>query len=307
MRALVNTPRHPQHIEFADCPDPSPREDEALVSVAAFSLNRGELGSLSRTEAGWLPGQDLAGTVLVQARSGQGPAVGTRVVGLVDEGSWAERVVVSATRLAPLPDEVSFEQAAALPIAGLTALCIVRLGGFLLGKRVLVTGASGGVGHFAVQIAALAGAEVTAVARSEHEAALRQSGARQVVGEVGQAEGLFDHILESVGGASLEAALTRVAPRGAIVSFGNSSAEDARFNFAKLRGHEGARIQTFFSYASGSEEEVGLDLSLLARLVGERRLTVELARVADWVETGRLLQELRERRFAGKAVLRVAR
>ena len=305
MRALVNAPQHPQHIAFADQPDPLPREDEALVSVAAFSLNRGELGSLSRTEPGWLPGQDLAGTVLEQARSGRGPAAGTRVVGLVEEGSWAERVAVPLARLAHLPDEVSFEQAAALPIAGLTALRTVRLGGFLLGKRVLVTGASGGVGHLAVQLATLAGAAVTAVARTEHAVALRQSGAREVVGEIGQAQGLFDHILESVGGASLEAALTRVAPRGMIVSFGNSAAEDARFNFARLRGHEGAQIQSFFSYASGSEEEVGLDLSLLARLVGERRLKVDLARVADWTETGRILQELRERQFNGKAVLKV--
>jgi NADPH:quinone reductase len=181
----------------------------------------------------------------------------------------------------------------------------VRLGGFLLGKRVLITGASGGVGHFAVQIAALAGAAVTAVARSEHAATLIQEGARHVVGEIGEAEGLFDHILESVGGASLEAALTRVAPQGMIVSFGNTSTEDARFNFARLRGHECARIQSFFSYASGSEEDVGRDLALLAGLVGEQRLTVALPRVADWTETGRILQEFRERRFAGKAVLRI--
>ena len=305
MRALVNAPQRPHHVEFANLPDPSPQADETLVAVAAFSLNRGELGSLSRTEPGWPPGQDLAGTVLEQARSGRGPAAGARVVGLVEEGSWAEKVAVPAARLAALPDNVSFEHAAALPIAGLTALRTVRLGGFLLGKRVLVTGASGGVGHLATQIAALAGADVTAIARAEHSEKLKRVGARQVAAGIVEAEGLFDHILESVGGASLEAALSRVAPAGTIVSFGNSAAADSRFNFAKLRGHEGARIVSFFSYASGSEDEVGQDLALLAKLVGERRLSVELARVADWRDTGLVLQELRDRRFAGKAVLQV--
>ena len=80
-------------------------------------------------------------------------------------GAWAELAAVGTDWLAELPDAVSFEQAAALPVAGMTALRALEVGGFVLGKRVLVTGASGGVGRFAIQLAKLAGAHVTAIAR----------------------------------------------------------------------------------------------------------------------------------------------
>src|SRR5207245_2791439 len=100
------------------------------------------------------------------AESGTGPPVGSRVVGMVDQAGWAEQVAVPASRIAVLPDSVSFAAAATLPVAGLTALRALRLGGMLLGRRVLVTGASGGVGHLAVQMAARSGAQVTAVIRN---------------------------------------------------------------------------------------------------------------------------------------------
>jgi NADPH2:quinone reductase len=186
------------------------------------------------------------------------------VVGLVESAGWAQRAAIPAARLAVLPDSVSFEQTAALPIAGLTALRTVRLGGFLLGRRLLVTGASDGVGHLAVQIATLAGAQVTAIARTEHADELRRLGARQVVASTDQADGLFDHILESIGGSSFEAAVAHVAPAGTIVLFGNSVREASKLDFVRFFGHENARIQTYFSYASGSPADAGRDLGTLA-------------------------------------------
>ena len=86
-------------------------------------------------------------------------------MGIVDRGAWAQRVAVPTTTLAPLPDEVSDAQAATLPVAGLTALKALDIGGNPLGRRVLVTGANGGVGRLAVQLAAVAGAHVTALVR----------------------------------------------------------------------------------------------------------------------------------------------
>ncbi len=90
------------------------------------------------------------------------PAVGTRVVGVVWESTWAEQVAAPCTWVAELPDNMPFAQAAALPIARLTAPQTLRIGGLLLG-RVLITGASGSVGRLAVQLAHLAGADVTAI------------------------------------------------------------------------------------------------------------------------------------------------
>src|ERR1700733_14195646 len=107
MLALVNTPNGPAPIELRDIADPSPARDEALVAVHAFSLNRGELASFARNKEGWVPGQDIAGVVLSQAAGGWGPPAGARVVALVDEYGWAERVAVPVHRLAVLTEAVS--------------------------------------------------------------------------------------------------------------------------------------------------------------------------------------------------------
>ncbi len=163
MLAIVNTPGGTAPVELRDVPEPEPAHTEALVEVRAFSLNRGELRSFRNNEGGWIPGQDVAGVVLRQAASGEGPPAGARVVALVDEFGWAQRVAVPSHRLAVLPDAVSFAAAATLPVAGLTALRTLRHGGPLIGRRVLITGAAGGVGTLAIQIAARSGARVTAV------------------------------------------------------------------------------------------------------------------------------------------------
>jgi NADPH2:quinone reductase len=148
--ALVNTPHGPTPIELREIREPSPADDEALVNVHVFSLNCGELSSFARNKEGWVPGQDIAGVVVRQAASGEGAAVGTRVVALVEDCGWAERVAVPNRRMV-LPDEVGFPEAATLPVAGLTALRTLRHGGALVGRRVLITGAAGGVGTLAVQ------------------------------------------------------------------------------------------------------------------------------------------------------------
>ena len=127
------------------------------------------------------------------------------MVGIRQGVAWAQRVTVPQTWIAELPDGVSFTQAAVLPTAGLTALRILRLGPAILGRRVLVTGASGGVGRFAIQLAHLGGADVTALVSSNSArlAGLRKLGADDVVSDVAQLRGRFDLILESFGGDTL--------------------------------------------------------------------------------------------------------
>ncbi len=178
MRALVSKQSSP-YAELAEVPDPAPRHDQALVEVEAFSLNRGETRRLESLEPGTVTGWDLAGVVQQPAPDGSGPPAGARVVGMVPAGAWAERAAVETDWLAELPAAVSFEQAAALPVAGLTALRALELGGFLVEKRVLVTGASGGVGRFAIQLAKLAGAQITALARRTE--GLKELGADAVI------------------------------------------------------------------------------------------------------------------------------
>ena len=188
MRALVSKQAAP-FAELAEVPDPTPRPDEALVEVKAFSLNRGETRRLQTLEAGTVTGWDLAGTVRQPAHDG-GPAAGARVVGLVNPGAWAELVAVKLEHLAELPEGISVEQAATLPVAGLTALRALEVAGFVLEKRVLVTGASGGVGRFAIQLANLAGAHVTGIARRAE--GLTELGADEVRPEIDLEGPLFD-------------------------------------------------------------------------------------------------------------------
>jgi NADPH:quinone reductase-like Zn-dependent oxidoreductase len=237
MLAAVNTPNGKAPVELRQTPEPAPGLHEALVAVQAFSLNRGELRSFRNNEEGWIPGQDISGIVLRQAADGSGPPAGARIVALMDEFGWAERAAVPTQRIAVLPDTVSFAAAAALPVAGLTALRTLRHGAPLLGKRVLITGAAGGVGHLAVQLAARSGARVFAVAgRPERAAGLRELGASDVVVGIEQAQGRFGLILESAGAASLATALHLVDANGAVVVFGNSSGEMTSISFADFRG-----------------------------------------------------------------------
>jgi NADPH:quinone reductase len=164
MRALLSE-TEPPFVRLGEAPDPTPGPGQALVEVKAFSLNRGETKRLATMEPGSVTGWDVAGVVRTAAADGSGPGEGARVVGMVHLGAWAELAAVDTSILAELPDDVSFEAASTLPVAGMTALRALEVIGFVLGKRLLVTGASGGVGRFAIQLANLAGAQVTGLAR----------------------------------------------------------------------------------------------------------------------------------------------
>jgi NADPH:quinone reductase len=306
MHGLVNTPNAAAPVEIQELPEPKPAPNEALVSVQAFSLNRGELTLLRIRPAGWRPGQDIAGTVLEAAADGSGPKPGTRVVALLDWHGWAERAAVPVFRLAALPDKVSFAQAAALPVAGITALRTLHHGAPLLGKRVLIAGAAGGVGNLAVQLATRSGARVTGVVGSRDRGAMVASlGAQEIVDGIDQAQKNFALILESVGGASLASAIKKLAPRGVVVIFGNSSGEPTQISFRDFGTANNARIQVFHSFSSGPEEEFAPDLGLLASLVADGSLRPQIGAERSWRDLDKIVDELRDRHIAGKAILRI--
>src|SRR2546423_10576815 len=158
MFTVIKAPGGAERIGFSQVEAPVAAAKQVLGGGRASPVNRGELGLLDARPAGWRPGQDIAGTVAAAAADASGPAVGARVVGRVEGGGWAEQVAVDVGEVAVLPDEVSFADAATLPVAGVTALRTLRLGGNLLGQRVLVTAASGAVGRFQVELAAAGGA-----------------------------------------------------------------------------------------------------------------------------------------------------
>src|SRR5258708_13775547 len=139
MLALVATQRPDTPVEIREVAEPSAAHDEAIVEVHAFSLNRGELSLLASKPEGWRPGQDIAGVVLRQAADGSGPPEGARVVALMGQGGWSQRVAAPTARMAGLSEWVSFPWVATTPVAGASAPLTFRFWRFLFSANVLFT------------------------------------------------------------------------------------------------------------------------------------------------------------------------
>src|SRR5499433_533999 len=310
IRAVVVDPSASGRLAIREVSLRGPDRDEVGVRVTAISLNRGETRrALQVAEPGWRPGWDFAGVVETGAADGSGPKPGTRVVGILPSGAWAERVNCRTHAVAALPDAVSDAQAATLPVAGLTALHALRQGGLLLGRRVLVDGASGGVGHLACQLAAAAGAFVWGhVRRDEYRATVAEwCGERVAVGRelaAAKPHGPFWLILDSVGGSAVGAALGMLQPNGTCVVFGVSAAGTATIESRDFFGAGGTRLYglTLF-HELMSVERAGIGLRLLAELIAAKKLQPQIAVEAPWSEIGAVARRLIDREFSGKAVL----
>jgi NADPH:quinone reductase-like Zn-dependent oxidoreductase len=199
--------------------------------------------------------------------------------------------------------------AACLPVAGLTALLALDIAGDVIARRVLVTGASGGVGRLAVQLADIGGAHVTGVSASPERArGLTELGADEIIHELTPDGPTFDVIVEGVGGASLGAALQRVAPDGTVVSFASSDQQPVEFPArAFFRGAPGARLYGLFVFHELDKRGgAGPLLGRLANLVAADRLDPQIDLEASWREVADAIARLVDRRIAGKAVLHVA-
>ncbi|MFD5752569.1 zinc-binding dehydrogenase [Streptomyces sp. NPDC127033] len=310
MRALVVDHTSPGHLSLTDIPDPRPAAHEALVRVEAVSLNFGEIHGAIHPETpdGTVLGWDAAGVVVRAATDGSGPAEGERVVTLGESG-WSELRAVPATLLGTAPEDADPGALSTIPVAGLSALHVLRRMGPLLGRRVMVTGASGGVGRYAVQLAARAGAHVVAISRNPAQAdGLRALGAHEVHPEPAAVRQPVSAVLDNVGGPYLVDAFAALSPGGSLFSVGRSSEADAVLPPDALRGDQGRHdrsIHTFFLFGDPAAD-FSTDLTWLAGEIAAGRLDPGISWRGPWTRHSEAVQVLLDRRLHGKAVLDLA-
>ncbi|MEV4006165.1 zinc-binding dehydrogenase [Actinomadura sp. NPDC049753] len=310
MRALVVDHGAPAHLTLTDVPDPIPAPGEALVRVEAVSLNYGEVSAAADPKApeGTVVGWDAAGTVVRAAADGTSPAAGTRVV-TVGVTGWAQLRAVPAARLGVVPDDADLGAVSTVPVAGLTALHVLRRMGQLIGRRVMVTGASGGVGRYAVQLAARAGAEVVAISRNPSQAdELRALGAHQVHTDPAAVEQPVFGVLDNVGGRHLVDAFNALEAHGTLVNVGRSSGADSVLPPESLLATDGRHdrsIRTFYLYGEPAAD-FSADLRWLAAEVAAGRLDPGITWRGPWTRHTEAAQTLLDGRLHGKAVLDIA-
>lgn len=220
-------------IEVREVPDPVPGKGEVVVRVRAAGVDRGvwhlmvgeprvvRLGIGIRRPRQPVLGMDAAGVVAAVGPDVTDVSVGDEVVG-VGVGTYAELTRMPVAKLVPKPAALTFVEAAALPFAGTTALqALVDKGGATAGQRVLVIGAGGGVGSYAVQIAAGRGCRVTAVCSSAKAERVRDIGAAETVDyRTAEPEGPFDLVIDVAGNRTLRQLGRLLTPRGTAVLVG---------------------------------------------------------------------------------------
>ncbi|MEG3960266.1 zinc-binding dehydrogenase [Microcoleus sp. herbarium2] len=313
MRRLVSSPDAVGNLTFQDTEVPTPKANECLIRVKAFSMNRGELKRSQNDPLGTPIGWDTVGVVEQTAQDGSGPPTGTEIVALsIRSEGWAEYVAISARFLAIIPQGVSHTDAATLPVAGLTALYAVEKGSRLLGSRVLITGATGGVGLFAMQLAQMMGASVIAQIRQPaQEAFVRDYGADEVVvTETGQEAKQFAPyrlIVDGVGGELVGKLTAFLAQGGTCVCYGSSSGNEMKLSLADFYSENGGQrtLYGFTLYTEVELESASSGLARLLSLVEQGRLKTHIDRAVSWREADVTSADLIGRRFSGKAVLHV--
>lgn len=309
------------HLERVAVPEPA--AGQVLLRVHAAGLDRGVWHIMAglpyvvrpmfgmKTPRQSIPGIDVAGTVVALGAGASGFAVGDTAFGIAD-GSFAEYAVADAGKLAAIPAGIGFDEAAAIPVSGLTALEAVHGHGRVkAGQRVLVIGASGGVGSYAVQIAAAAGAIVVGVASAEKADFVRSLGAARTIDyattDATRLPDRYDVIIDVNGRLPVGGLVRILTSTGTLVIVGG---EDGGLLTGGLHRQFGARIRSAFTrrrllFFISAESRAGL--SELARLIESGLVhstaEAELARPLSTVRDA--IDDLLAGRVRGKAVLHV--
>lgn len=334
MRALVISEYGgPEALQVLDLPEATAGHGEVLIRTTAGGLNpvdalqrQGKFKALDPFRFPKVAGNELSGVVEFVGAGVTGFTPGDKVIartGKTQLGAFADRVAVKADHVAPAPTSIPLVDAAGLPLAGLTAA--QALGPEHLdvqpGERVLITGAAGGVGLLAVQLAALAGAEVTVTASSAGEELVRAAGAIHVIDyhaqQVSRAGTRFHKAFDLVGGATLDDLVGAMEPGGRVVSISGPPTPGGLAPFTipsrrvvariaeqvlSLRLRRAAR-KAGISYEFFLMHPDGQELARLARLVDEGKLTLTIDSRYAFDDFREAFARLESHRAKGKVVL----
>jgi NADPH:quinone reductase-like Zn-dependent oxidoreductase len=309
-------------LGFEEIARPEIAEDQVLVRVEAAGVDRGTWHLMAgrpyvlraagfglRAPKTRVPGRDVAGTVVTVGRDVVGFEVGDEVFGTAD-GSLAEYAPANTRKLAPKPANLTFEQAAATPVSALAALQAVRdRGKVQAGEKVLIVGASGGVGTFAVQIAKSFGAEVTGVCSAAKADMVRALGADHVIDyereDVTDGDRRYDVILDIGGNRRLRDLRRALTRRGRLVIVGGET--DGRWLGGVDRQLRAILLSPFITQKLGSfmSSENSADLRALKELIESGKVTPVVDRAYPLRETPAAIRYLTEGHAQGKVVVTV--
>ena len=297
MRAVVvSETGGPEVLSYEEVDPPEPGDGEVLVRVRAASVNpidwkyrRG----IAQRELPAVLGNDISGTI--ESSRAEGFVEGDDVFGWAASGGYAEIATASADRIARKPDAVTHEQAAAIPVAGLTAWQGLFDKGWLeAGQRALVTGAAGGVGHFAVQLAKDGGGYVIGTGSSRNRDFVLGLGADEYVDyaqqDVAEAVRDVDVALDTVGGEVTQSVVATVREGGIVVTIASAPPEDA----ARERG---ARAELLVTSPNSDQ------LTRIADLVASEAVRVEIADVLSLTKAARAHEQSESGHTRGKIIL----
>jgi putative PIG3 family NAD(P)H quinone oxidoreductase len=329
MKAIVITrPGPPDVLALRELPDPVPGPGELLVAVHATAVNRADL--LQRRglypappgSPAEIPGLEFAGEVLGGALAGSGFSPGDRVMGILGGGGYAERLAVPAGQCLPVPERLSWAEAAALPETFLTAFdALVLQAGLAPGETALITAAGSGVGTAAAQVAREAGARAIGTLRTAAKrervaaldlgfAALLDAGAPDLAAQLAAAAGPrgVDVVLDLVGAASWPLALDALAPRGRIVAVGTMSGARIELDLGALMRRRATLVGTVLR-SRPAEEKAALTRAFAGRMLpalAAGRLRAVVDRVLPLAEAAAAHALLESNDTLGKVVLEVA-
>src|SRR5215212_1295219 len=295
---VVHETGDPDVLQYEEVERPQPGDGEVLIRVHAASVNpvdwKYRRGLVDRQLPAVL-GNDVSGTV--EASRTEGFAEGDEVFGLAASGGYAELATASAAVIAKKPAGVSHEQAAAIPVAGLTAWqALFGPGRLQRGQTALIAGAAGGVGHFAVQLARHAGARPIGTGSSRNREFVLGLGAQEYVDytehEVAEMVSGVEVAFDTVGGQTTQSLLPAVRERGVLVTIAGAPPEAA----ARERG-----VRAELLVMSPSSEQLGR----IAELVARGDVRVELAEVVPLAEVQRAHELSESGHTRGKIILTV--